>query len=69
MKMKPGEQKYLLSIFNLSNHPVLPPDLCFTILLFSGLVRIGRRGSVMFEIYFPRLLRFPRRKKKTLLIK
>ena len=69
MSMKPGEQKHLLSIFNLSNHPVLPPDLSFIILLFSGLVRLGRHGSVMFQIYYPRLLRFPRIKKKLLYIK
>ena len=67
--MKYAEQMHLLSIFNLSDHPVLPPDLCFVILRFSGLVRIGKRGTIIFQIYFPRLIRFPNRKKKTLYIK
>ena len=63
------EKLHLLSIFNLSDHPVLLPDLCFLILRFSGLVRVGARGTVMFQIYYPRLIRFPKRKKKTLYIK
>ena len=63
------EKIHLLSIFNLSEHPVLHPEICFIILRFSGLVRIGRRGTVVFQIYYPRLIRFPDRKKKTLYIK
>ena len=63
------EKMHLLSIFNLSEHPVLYPEICFLILRFSGLVRIGSRGTVMFQIYYPRLIRFPERKKKTLYIK
>jgi hypothetical protein len=67
--MKSSERNNLLSIFNMLDHPVLLPDLSFTILLFSGLVRVGRRGSVVFEVYFPRLLRFPQQKKKPLYLK
>ncbi len=63
------EKMHLLSIFNLSNHPVLHPELCFIILKFSGLVKTGARGTVMFHVYYPRLIRFPKRKKKTLYIK
>jgi len=67
--MKLEEKKHLLSIFNMLDHPVLLPDLSFTILLFSGLVKVGRHGSVVFQVFFPRLLRFPQKKKKTLYIK
>ena len=67
--MKVAQRDSLLSIFNMLDHPVLLPDLSFTVLLFSGLVRVGRHGSVVFEVYFPRLLRFQQQKKKTLYIK
>ena len=67
--MKLAEKEHLLSVFNMLDHPVLLPDLSFLILLFSGLVRIGRTGSGVFELYFPRLLRFREKKKKTLYIK
>ena len=58
----------LLSIFNLSDHPVLYPELCFMILELSGLVTVGAHGCV-FVVHIPRFIAFPKRKKKSALNK
>ena len=53
----------LLSIFNLLDHHVLLPELCFLILELSGLVTVGAHGCV-FVVHIPRFIAFPKRKKK-----
>ena len=63
------QQKHLLSIFNMNDHEKLPPDLCYIILQFSGLVKIGSRGSCVFILHIPRFIGFPNRKKNRALIK